>query len=195
MDVERLREDIVFNTVLRGHSFTFHATWGLFSPREVDEGSRLLLDRIELRQDDDCLDLGCGYGAIGLALAREAPRGRSTLVDKDFVAVDYAARNARLNGLKNVEVLLSNGFGAVKKRDFDLVAANLPANTGKELLYLLLTDARAHLVPGGRLWVVTISGLRRFIARAMDEVFGSYRKVKQGRTHTVACAVAPPAAD
>jgi len=189
MDVGKLREDIVFDAVLRGQSFTFHSTWGLFSPRTVDEGSRLLLDRIEVRDDDDCLDLGCGYGAIGLPLARAAFRGHSTLVDKDFVAVEYAGRNAGRNGLENVEVLLSNGFGAVKKRDFDLVAANLPANTGKEQLYLLLTDARDHLAPGGRLWVVTVSGLRRFIARAMGEVFGSYRKVKQGRTHTVACAV------
>jgi 16S rRNA G1207 methylase RsmC len=191
MDVGKLREDIVFDIVLCGQSFTFHSTWGLFSPRNVDEGSRLLLDRIEVRDADDCLDLGCGYGAIGLVLARAASRGHTTLVDKDFVAVEYAERNAGLNGLENVEVLLSNGFGAVQKRDFDLIAANLPANTGKELLYLLLNDARDHLAPGGRLWVVTVSGLRKFIARAMGEVFGSYRKVKQGRTHTVACAVLP----
>jgi 16S rRNA G1207 methylase RsmC len=189
MDVEKLREDVIVETELRGHPFKLRSTWGLFSPREVDEGSRLLIRYVRVEPGDDCLDLGCGYGAIGLTLARCAPQGRTWLVDKDFVAVDYARRNARENGVKNAVAKLSNGFSGVEDLQFDLVAANLPAKTGKELLYLLLHDAHAHLSPGGALWVVTISGLRRFIERAMREVFGNYEKVKQGRTHTVACAV------
>ena len=192
MDVEKLREDVVFETELRGHALELRSTWGLFSPREVDAGSKLLLRHVRVEPDDDCLDLGCGYGAIGLALARSAPRGRTWLVDKDFVAVEYARRNARENGVTNARAKLSNGFSGVEDRRFDVIAANLPAKTGKELLYLLLHDARAHLSPGGALWVVTISGLRRFIARAMQDVFGNYEKVKQGRTHTVACAVRTP---
>lgn len=188
MDIDKLRQDIEFSTRLGGHEFVFRSTWGLFSPREVDEGSRLLLRHIEVEADANCLDLGCGYGPIGLALARAAPRGRTMLVDKDFVAVEYARKNAALNGLRNVHVQLSNGLEAVVQTDFDLIAANLPAKTGKELLYLLLTDARAHLAEGGRVYVVTISGLRKFIARAMEEVFGNYEKVKQGRVYTVACA-------
>ncbi len=112
------------------------------------------------------------YPASSISLARSA----------------YARKNAALNGLSNVNVQLSNGLSGVTKTDFDVIAANLPAKTGKELLYLLLTDARAHLAEGGRLYVVTISGLRKFIARAMNEVFGNYEKVKQGRSYTVACA-------
>ena len=193
MDVERLRDDIEFSATLLGHELGFHTTWGLFSPREIDEGTRLLLKHIEVEPDSDCLDLGCGYGSIGLAMAAVAPQGRTWLVDKDFVAVEYARRNARDNGLRNAQAALSNGFSQVKKSDFDVIAANLPAKTGKELLYLLLHDAREHLAPGGALWVVTLSGLRRFIARAMDEVFGNYEKVKQGRAYTVARARKPTA--
>lgn len=185
MDVERLRDDIEFEAQLLGHALRFRTTWGLFSPREVDEGTRLLLRHIEVEPDSKCLDLGCGYGAIGLALAAAAPRGRTWLVDKDFVAVDYARRNARENGLRNARAALSNGFSKVEETGFDVIAANLPAKTGKELLYLLLHDAHAHLAPGGSLWVVTISGLRRFVARAMDDVFGNHDKVKQGRAYTV----------
>lgn len=188
MDVEKLREDLVFRTTLRDHELELRSTWGLFSPREVDEGSRLLLDHVELEADESTLDIGCGYGAIGLALAASAPRGRHVLVDKDFVAVEYARKNARANRLANVDVRLSNGLAGVERNDFDVIAANLPAKTGKELLYLLLYDAHAHLAPGGRLYVVTISGLRKFIARAMQEVFGNYDKRKQGRAYTVACA-------
>jgi 16S rRNA G1207 methylase RsmC len=187
--IASLREDIVFNDTLCGHPFTFHSTWGLFSPRGIDGGTRLLLDHVEVAEDADCLDLGCGYGPIGLALARMAPRGRTCLVDKDFVAVDYAGRNAVVNGLSNCEAFLSNGFSAVGERRFHLIASNLPAKVGKELLYLYLYDALAHLHPGGRLYVVTITGLRRFIERGFEEVFGNYDKLKQGREYTVAMAV------
>lgn len=187
--IDSLRRDIVFSDTLRGESLTFHTTWGLFSPRAVDDGSRLLLEHVEVNPGDDCLDVGCGYGVLGLTLARLAPRGSTCLVDKDFVAVDYSARNARVNGIGNCEAFLSNGFSAVGGRRFDLIVSNLPAKVGKEMLYLYLYDALAHLRIGGRFYVVTISGLRRFIERGFKEVFGNYDKVKQGRDYTVALAV------
>lgn len=187
-NIASLREDIVFRARLRDRELELHSTWGLFSPRGVDEGSRLLLQHVLVDAAADCLDLGCGYGAIGLTLASLAPRGRTCLVDKDFVAVEYARKNARLNRLDNVEVLLSNGFQGVGDRRFDVVASNVPAKVGKELLWILLHDARAHLKPGGRLYVVTITGLRRFMQRYLDEVFGNYQKLKQGKAYTVAMA-------
>ena len=70
--VERVRKDNVFSVTLCGHELTFHTTWGLFSPKEIDEGTRLLLRHIEVPADADCLDLGCGYGPVGLTLARLA---------------------------------------------------------------------------------------------------------------------------
>lgn len=188
--VEAYRRDTLFEASERGQALRFRATWGLFSPREVDEGTSLLLDAIEVSPEADCFDLGCGYGAIGLTLARLAPRGETWMVDRDFVAVEYAAMNARDNGIANARVMLSNGFDAVPAdRTFDVIASNLPAKVGNELLTLLIADAHAHLRPGGRLYVVTISGMRRFIERTFEEVFGNYEKVRQGRQHTVALAV------
>lgn len=189
MDIDRLRQDIVFEATLRDQRLRFNSTWGLFSPREVDEGSRLLLEHVEVDPADDCLDLGCGYGPVGLTLARLAPRGRTLLVDKDFVAVEYAARNARLNGIGNAEALLSNGFDHIDAgRRFDVIASNIPAKVGKELLQILLHDAHARLNPGGRMYVVTVTGLRRFIERHFKDVFGNYDKLKQGKHYTVALA-------
>lgn len=187
--LDRLREDIRFDATLGGRTLKLASTWGLFSPREIDEGTRLLLDHIEVAEDADCLDLGCGYGPLGLALAVLAPRGRTLLVDKDFVAVEYAGRNARANGLANAETMLSNGFDAIpRERRFDLVASNIPAKVGKELLAILLHDARDRLKPGGRLYVVTVNGLREFMKRNLREVFGSYDKLKQGAHYTVGMA-------
>ena len=184
------RRDTEFAASVRGQALQFRATWGLFSPREVDEGTAMLIDAIEVTPDADCFDLGCGYGAIGLTLARLAPIGETWMVDRDFVAVKYAQTNAAANGVTNARVLLSNGFDAIPQgQRFDVIASNLPAKVGNELLTLLIADAHAHLNPGGRLYVVTLSNMRRFIERTCEEVFGNYAKAKQGRQHTVALAV------
>ncbi len=184
-----LRRDILFTAEIGGHTLTLRSTWGLFSPREIDGGTRLLLDHVRVEPSDDCLDLGCGYGAIGLALAAMAPQGQTLMVDKDFVAVEYASRNARLNGLNNAAARLSNGFDQIEpERRFDLIACNVPAKVGKELLALLLHDAREHLRPGGRLYLVTINGLRQYMKRNLNDVFGNYDKLKQGAHYTVALA-------
>ncbi len=187
--LDKLRRDIIFSETACGQTLTYHTTWGLFSPKNLDEGSRLLLDHLEVGEDDDTLDLGCGYGPLGLTLARLAPRGKSVLVDKDFVAVEYSRKNAERNSIHNAEIFLSNGFNQIGDRQFNLIVSNLPAKTGKELYYLYFYDALARLKPGGRIYVVTISGLRKFVAKAFEEVFGNYKKVKQGKTYTVALAV------
>ncbi|MBS0001491.1 MAG: methyltransferase [Thioalkalivibrio sp.] len=183
-----LKRDIHFADVLAGERLEFVTTWGLFSPRRIDDGTRLLLAHAQVRPADRCLDLGCGYGPIGLAFARKAHEGHCTLVDKDCVAVEYSRRNAELNGLANVDCLLSNGFAQIADRRFDVIASNLPAKVGRELLYTYLLDAWDQLNPGGHLYVVTITGLRRFIERGFREVFGNYDKLKQGRDYTVAVA-------
>ena len=189
--LDRLRKDIVFTETVRGQKLTFHTTWGLFSPKGLDAGSRLLLEQLEIAPEDDTLDLGCGYGPLGLAMARLAPRGTHVLVDKDFVAVDYSRKNAAFNGVANAECFLSNGFDQIGRRRFDLIVSNLPAKVGKELYYLYFNDALAHMKPGARFYVVTISGIRKFIQKAFQEVFGNYVKIKQGSTYTVALARVP----
>ena len=189
MDVKKLKREIVFAEQLRGMEFRFHSTWGLFSPRAVDEGSRLLIEQLEIQPGDTCLDLGCGYGPIGLAMARLASEGKVYMVDRDFLAVEYALKNAKINKLANCLVRLGNGFDGLEETKFDVVAANLPAKVGKELLYILLSDAKRRLRSGGKLYVVTVSGLRVFIKRVCEEIFGNYEKLKQGKHHTVAKAV------
>jgi len=73
-EVKQLREDIVFNETLKDIPFVFHTTWGLFSPRNIDEGTLLLLKYLDISANDDCLDLGCGYGPLGLTMAKLAPK-------------------------------------------------------------------------------------------------------------------------
>ena len=188
MAVDVNPREVEFRTELRGIPLTFSTTWGLFSPKTIDAGTQLLIEHLDIQENDTCLDLGCGYGAVGITLAKCAQTATVYMVDKDFVAVDYALKNVKQNQLHNCHVLLSNGFSHLSDIQLDLIVSNLPANVGKELLQIFLTDAKQHLKPNGRLYVVTISGLRMFIKRNFLSIFGNYRKVKQRHTHTVAMA-------
>lgn len=183
-----LRQDIVFEAVLNDSVLLFHTTWGLFSPREVDSGTKLLLDHIDTQRASRILDLGCGYGALGLSMAAGNTDTHVTMVDKDFVAIEYCKKNAELNKLTNVDILLSNGLNQVSDGDFDTVVTNLPAKSGKELYYLMFYDVHSRLKPGGRFYIVTITGLRGFVKRTFNEIFGNYTKLKQGPVYTVAMA-------
>ena len=188
-DVDQYRQDILIDAELNKYPMKFKTTWGLFSPKAIDEGSKLLLKYIQVNKADNCLDIGCGYGPLGLTLAKSAPEGQTTLIDKDFVAIEYTEKNIQLNNLYNCETFLSNGLNQIGKRRFHLIVSNIPAKVGNELLSLFLIDSLQHLEPGGRIYVVTITGIRRYIERSFKEVFGNYKKVKQGKTYTVAMAV------
>ena len=190
LDLDKLRQNLVIQDQLLGHPMIFHTTWGLFSPKAIDAGTHLLLRHLEVKPDEQAIDLGCGYGPLGLAIAKSAPQGHCTLVDKDFVAVDYARKNAELNSISNVNIYLSNGLNQVPAdQRFTLAVTNLPAKTGKEHYYLFFNDIKDRLEPGGRFYVVVITGLRQFIARSFKEVFGNHKKIKQGKSYTVAIAV------
>lgn len=188
MAIDAPPREVEFRAGLRGFPVTLSTTWGLFSPKGIDAGTDLLIEYLEIQEGDTCLDLGCGYGAIGISIAKCTPTATVYMVDKDFVAVDYAGKNVARNQLSNCHVLLSNGFSHLPDIQFDLITSNLPANVGKELLQIFLTDAKQYLKPNGRLYVVTISGLREFIKRNFLDIFGNYQKVKQRYTHTVAMA-------
>ena len=188
--LNKLRQDITFNEQLGGHTLNYHSTWGIFSPREIDDGTRLFMKHIKVNADDDCFDLGCGYGPIGLTLAKLAPQGKTLMVDKDFMAVEYSNKNAQRNKIANAHAMLSNGFQHIDPAlRFDLIASNVPAKVGKEMMSLMLHDARDRLKPDGRLYLVTINGLRHYMKRNLKEVFGNYKKLKQGAKYTVHLAV------
>ncbi|MCW8876406.1 MAG: methyltransferase [Kangiellaceae bacterium] len=187
-EAAKIRQPLSIQTNLQGENLVFETSFGVFSPREIDEGTRLLLKYLQVEQGFDCLDLGCGYGPIGIWMARKSQTGKVIMVDKDFVAIEHAQTNIMKNKVENAVAQLSNGLSTLNEEKFDLIVSNIPAKVGNEMLYLFLYDAYHHLKPGGKFVVVTVNGLRHFCKRTFNEVFGNYKKDKQGKAYTVSSA-------
>src|SRR2546422_11622906 len=103
---------------LRGREWAFLSDRGVFARSGVDGGTRLLVETMRIVSADHVLDIGCGYGPVGLVAAWLAPDGQAVLVDVNERAVRRGAQNARLNGLANVEVVQGDGCGPVAGRFF-----------------------------------------------------------------------------
>jgi len=189
-DIAKLKQDLTIQVNLLDHDLTFKTRWGVFSPRAIDEGTQLFLKHVDIQEFDKCLDLGCGYGPIGLAVAKSCPKGEVHMVDKDFIAVELSNANAKLNNINNAQAYLSDAFSLVDKTNyFDQVLSNVPAKVGREQLSIILYDAYDALKPGGKITFVTINGLRHFIKDNFKSVFGNYKKLKQGQKYTIAQAI------
>lgn len=177
--VDRRPREVV--VTLRGRTFRLLTDRGVFAGRGVDRGARLLVDTMEVGPDDVVLDLGCGYGVIGLAAAALAPRGHAHLVDINERAVDLARENAARNRVGNVTVHRGDGVEPVRGIAFDLVLTNPPIRAGRATVLRLLAGAHAVLRPGGRLRFVarTAQGART-LARHVGALFGNVREVARG---------------
>lgn len=164
---------ILISDFIRGVTVEFEVVPGLFSYKEVDEGTKLLIEYAEIPQEGVVLDLGCGYGAIGVALAKINPKLRVYMVDINPEAVRLAERNAERNGVSDrVVVLRSNLYEAVKDLTFDAIYSNPPLAAGMDTVEKIVTEAPNHLKPGGSLQIVVRKG-SEYISKLMEKVFGN----------------------
>ncbi|MCL2572625.1 MAG: methyltransferase [Defluviitaleaceae bacterium] len=130
--------------------FRFFANNGLFSCNKVDDASIILMENIP-PLTGTLLDLGCGYGPIGIVMGRRDPV-LLTMSDINSIALEYAARNAALNGV-DATCIHSDGFEHLPFM-YNNIILNPPIHAGKDVMYRLFTGAAEHLVPGGALYIV-----------------------------------------
>ncbi|MDR7240415.1 class I SAM-dependent methyltransferase [Neobacillus drentensis] len=140
---------------LKNNQFRFKTDNGVFSKREVDFGSRLLIESFELPNAEGLLlDVGCGYGPIGLSLAKYYQDRMIHMVDVNERAISLAKENAELNRIENVKIYESDRLLNVKEKTFAAILTNPPIRAGKKTVHDIFEQSFEHLTSQGELWVV-----------------------------------------
>lgn len=166
-----------FSFVLRGFELLFYTDAGVFSRDRIDFGSVLLIENMQIAPHARVLDVGCGYGPIGLTAAKLAAQGRVTMIDVNERAVDLARRNAERNGVQNVDIRVSDVYSAVKGETFDVILTNPPIRAGKEIVHRIFTEGYELLADGGEMWVVIQK--KQGAPSAMKKLQETYREVEE----------------
>lgn len=125
---------------------------GVFSKNKVDFGSDLLIKSVPPFKGK-ALDIGCGYGVLGISLAISNPDSFVTMVDINKRAVNLAVKNINLNNIKNASAFFSDGFSNVKEK-FDVIVTNPPIRAGKKVIYPIYENSINFLNPGGSIYMV-----------------------------------------
>ncbi|MDD2822861.1 MAG: methyltransferase [Candidatus Daviesbacteria bacterium] len=168
-------------------NFTFNVGNTLFSTFDVDHGTDVLLRSINLHTSPKTiLDLGCGYGPLGIVLAKKYPQAKVTMVDRDLLAVRYTKLNIEKNNIHNADVFGSVGMEQVTDTTFDLIVSNIPAKIGDEAITQeFILEPFKQLNPEGELWVVVVNALNRLIPKIGREHQLNVKEVKKRSGHTV----------
>ena len=136
-----------------GNKFTFLTDNGVFSKDGLDFGSRLLLETIPLEEvGGKILDMGCGYGVFGIILGK-LTSSYIDMVDVNLRALHLAERNAKLNGVSNVNIFESNVYENVPGK-YSTIVTNPPIRAGKKVVYDILMNAKDYLEENGKLFLV-----------------------------------------
>ncbi len=137
------------------NTFTFYTDNGVFSKDHLDFGTRTFLENLPLEEmrDKKILDVGCGYGPIGIVLSK-LTNASIWMVDVNRRALHLAKMNAKENGVNNIEILESDCYQNVSSLKFDYILTNPPIHAGKEKVYEIVMNARHYLNPEGKLFIV-----------------------------------------
>lgn len=168
---------------LLGTSMTFLTDSGVFSKKMVDYGSQVLLNNLELEKDQRLLDVGCGYGPLGLTLSKVFGVN-ATLVDINSRAIELAQKNAEKNGV-TATIFQSNLYENVSET-FHHIISNPPIRAGKAVVHEVISGAYDHLLPGGKLTIVIQKKQGAPSAKAkMEEIFGNCEIKKKDKGYYI----------
>ena len=172
-----------------GQSLSLDLSLGLFSSAGVDTGSMLLLksvaQQVPLDELKTILDVGCGAGTLGLALASRCPQAQVTMVDRDTMAVDFTRHNARLNRLKNIHSTTRLMLEGPHKTPYNLILSNFPAKAGDPVLADYLGESMALLAPEGISGIVIVHTLAQRCKELIGEAQGEIIHEDSSKQHTV----------
>lgn len=145
----------MLHTSIRGVELRLQTLPELFSPRAPDAGTLAMLSLISFTPDDKVLDLGCGYGLVGLYAAKLLPPPQVYLLDNDPSAIEVTRANSVLNGVPEVNTILSDGFSGMRDTGFTKIISNPPYHVDFSVPKHFIEKGFNRLSLGGAMWMVT----------------------------------------
>jgi len=164
----------LITTYLRNRQFTFLTASGVFSKTRIDPGTRLLIETMILPEKGYILDLGCGYGPVGIAAAVFNPKLHIVMTDLNERALWLAKENAKRNRAENVETRKGFLYEPVKDMKFETILSNPPTTAGMKIVLPIIQQAPRCLVKDGLLQIVVRSKISgKTLTQAIEETFGN----------------------
>lgn len=176
---------------LRGNQLRFKTDAGVFSKGEVDFGSRLLVESFNMPEvEGRVLDVGCGYGPIGLTIATSFPKREIHMVDVNERALALSKHNAERNHITNAVIYPSSALTAVQVDNFAAILTNPPIRAGKDTVFAFYENSFAKLGSGGELWVVIQKKQGApSSAKRLEEIFGNVETVEKKKGYYILRAI------
>lgn len=168
-----------------GKSLKFQIPYDVFSTQRIDEGTLLFLDHLPKRPPSRVLDMGCGYGALGLPIAAQFPQAKIEMVDRDLLAAEWSQKNAASNELSNVNAHGSLGFDRIQHTEYDWILCNIPARIGTPFIKNFMEAGACLLTSLGELRVVVISDLGPILKDLQKEWGWPLTEVAVGPRHSI----------
>jgi 16S rRNA (guanine1207-N2)-methyltransferase len=145
----------MIQTAIKGIDLVFETSEGVFSPRSVDRGTLDMLEKVEFEGLDKILDLGCGYGVVGILAAKIIGPARVVMVDNDPEAVRLSRENAALNHVPDIDIRLSDGLNDTTQTNFTKILVNPPFHADFSVPKQFIHKGFNRLTVHGRFYLVT----------------------------------------
>lgn len=171
-----------FHETIKGVNLEFETDKSLFSPAKVDDGTRALLNFIDFKNDDFILDLGCGYGVVGILAAKIIGENRVVMIDKDPKAIEYSKINSKLNGVGEIKVLKSDGLENLNEIGFTKIISNPPYHVDFSIPKRFIEKGFNRLKIGGEIYMVTKR--RKWYKNKIISIFGGV-KIKEHKGYHI----------
>lgn len=185
------KRKFVIRANIRGQFLELASSSGVFSKDKVDLGTLVLIDSLDLPERGEILDMGCGYGIVGITIAKLRPGVKVTMADVNPLAIKLVRENLERNLVHNAEAIRSDLYDLLGGRLFDMIVSNPPLAAGYKTIFPMIEGAFGHLKDGGLLQIVLRKGINRIPAK-MEEVFHNVETVSRKSGYRVFRSVRAP---